>query len=45
MACPGGCIGGPCSLTHEIRDKADVDKYGMEAKSQTITESLDKLKR
>ena len=45
MACPGGCIGGPCSLTHEIRDKADVDKYGMEAKSQTIEDSLEKLKK
>ena len=45
MACPGGCIGGPCSLTHEVRNKADVDKYGMEAKSQTIVDSLEKLKR
>lgn len=45
MACTGGCIGGPCSLTHEIRNKADVDKYGMEAKSQTITDSLEKLNR
>ena len=45
MACPGGCIGGPCCLTHEVRDKADVDKYGMEANSQTITDSLEKLKR
>ena len=45
MACPGGCIGGPCSLTHEVRNKADVDKYGMEAKSQTISDSLEKLKK
>jgi len=32
-------------LTHEVRDKADVDKYGMEANSQTITDSLEKLNR
>ena len=44
MACPGGCIGGPCCLTHEIRNKADVDKYGMQAKSQTLLDSLEKLK-
>ena len=45
MACPGGCIGGPCCLTHEIRNKADVDKYGMQAKSQTLLDSLEKLDR
>ncbi len=43
MACPGGCIGGPCCLTHEVRNKADVDKYGMEAESQTLADSLKKL--
>lgn len=30
MGCVGGCIGGPCSLTHKIRDKMDIDKYGKE---------------
>ena len=45
MACPGGCIGGPCCLTHEIRNKADVDKYGMQAKSQTLLDSLEKLNK
>ena len=44
MGCVGGCIGGPCCLTHEIRNKADVDKYGMQAQSQTISDSLAKLK-
>ena len=44
MGCSGGCIGGPCCLTHEIRNKADVDKYGMQAESQTISDSLAKLK-
>ena len=43
MGCVGGCIGGPCCLTHEVRNKADVDKYGMQAKAQTISDSLTKL--
>ena len=45
MGCVGGCIGGPCCLTHEVRNKSDVNKYGMEAKSQTITDALEKLKK
>jgi hypothetical protein len=40
MACAGGCIGGPCCLTHELRDAADVDKYGHESKETTITGAL-----
>jgi [FeFe] hydrogenase (group B1/B3) len=36
MACPGGCIGGPCCLTHEFRDASDVDKYGHQSKETTI---------
>ena len=45
MGCSGGCIGGPCCLTHEVRNKADVDKYGMQAKAQTISDSLTKLNK
>ena len=40
MGCAGGCIGGPCCLTHEVRDKADVDKYGKQASAQTIGEAI-----
>ncbi len=36
MACVGGCIGGAGCITHEARDKADVDKYGKEALEKTI---------
>ena len=36
MACVGGCIGGAGCITHEARDKADVDKYGREALEKTI---------
>jgi [FeFe] hydrogenase (group B1/B3) len=43
MACSGGCIGGPCCLTHEIRDAASVDKYGHESKETTIKGALDSV--
>lgn len=36
MGCSNGCIGGPCCLTHELRDKNEVDKYGREAMEKTI---------
>ena len=44
MACVGGCIGGPCNITHEIKDRIDIDKYGKKAKNQTILESLEDVK-
>lgn len=40
MACVGGCIGGPCCLTHEVRDKNEVDKYGKEAHEKTISSAI-----
>ena len=40
MACTGGCIGGPSCLTHEIRDKNEVDKYGREAAEKTILDAI-----
>lgn len=43
MACPGGCIGGPCCLTHEVRDAASVDKYGHESKENTIKGALESV--
>lgn len=44
MACVGGCIGGAGCLTHEEKNKKDVDKYGMEAYEKTISESISMLK-
>ena len=41
MGCVGGCIGGPCCLTHEIRDKADVDRYGKESKEPNIKGAIE----
>ncbi len=40
MGCVGGCIGGPACLTHEPRDKADIDAYGKLSKEQTIQDSI-----
>ena len=44
MACVGGCIGGAGCLTHEARDKSEVDKYGREAMEKTITDAISVLK-
>lgn len=44
MACVGGCIGGAGCLTHEARDKNEVDKYGREAMEKTITDAISVLK-
>lgn len=40
MACVGGCIGGACNLTHEPKDRNEVDKYGMLAKEKTISDAI-----
>lgn len=44
MACSGGCIGGAGCLTHGEKNKADVDKYGMEAFEKTIEDAIGVLK-
>lgn len=44
MACTGGCIGGAGCLTHGEKNKADVDKYGMEAYEKTISDAISVLK-
>ena len=43
MACNGGCIGGAGCLTHAVRNKADVDKYGMEAYEKSILDAISML--
>lgn len=40
MACTGGCIGGAGCLTHGVKDKAEVDKYGQEAFEKTIKDAI-----
>lgn len=44
MACINGCIGGAGCLTHEEKNKKDIDKYGEEALEKTIKDSLSLLK-
>lgn len=43
MMCTGGCIGGPCCLTHEVKDKGEVDKYGRLAQEQKILQTIEAL--
>lgn len=45
MACLGGCIGGAGCLTHGEKNKAEVDKYGMEAYEKSISDATSILKR
>ena len=44
MACIGGCIGGAGCLTHGDKNKADVDKYGMEAYEKSIEQAISLVK-
>ncbi|HZK35304.1 MAG TPA: 4Fe-4S dicluster domain-containing protein [Bacillota bacterium] len=44
MACISGCIGGAGCLTHGVKSKSDVDKYGMLAYEKTITDAISVLK-
>ena len=43
MVCSGGCIGGPCNLTHQIRNVSMLEKY-KNAASKSIEETVDKSK-
>ena len=43
MACEGGCIGGPCNLNHQIRNKMVLDKYSAAAE-KSIVDSAKKAK-
>ncbi len=45
MACVGGCIGGAGCLTHGVKDKAEVDKYGREALEKTIADAVSVLQQ
>lgn len=40
MVCVGGCIGGAGCLTHEAKDKNQVDRYGEEALEKKISDAL-----
>ncbi|MDF2672408.1 MAG: 4Fe-4S dicluster protein [Clostridiales bacterium] len=40
MACPGGCIGGAASLTHEPKDQKLVDKYASLAIERNVKDAI-----
>ena len=40
MACEQGCIGGPGCLTHGVKEKAEVDKYGRLALEKHIKDAV-----
>ena len=44
MACPGGCIGGPAALRHELKDPITIDKYGQESSAPSIKASVEAIK-
>lgn len=45
MGCLGGCIGGPACLTHEVKDKNTVDKYGSQSSQISIEDAINKLEK
>lgn len=40
MACDGGCINGALCINHGEKNAADVDRYGREAKEESIDNSV-----
>ena len=40
MACDGGCVGGPLSITRSPKNVFDVDQYGNSAKEKDIDGSV-----
>lgn len=43
MVCSGGCIGGPCALTHAIKGKSLIDKHATESKKNSIVENVNTI--
>ena len=44
MACPGGCIGGAGSLTHEPKSRMKVDQYGKKSQHEGVEDAIEKYK-
>ena len=40
MVCSGGCIGGPCALTHEAKNKGLIDKHAAKATKKEIIKNI-----
>lgn len=44
MICTGGCIGGPCALTHAAKDKSLIEKYAAQATKKEIIKNVKEYK-
>ena len=40
MGCVGGCIGGPCALSHGPKDKSELEGYAKDSGDKTIAEAI-----
>ena len=40
MVCTGGCIGGPCALTHAAKDRSLIDKHASSATKKEIVKNV-----
>ena len=43
MACAGGCIGGPCALTHATKDRSLIDKYASKSTKKEILKNINNI--
>ena len=43
MACEGGCVGGPCCLTHGPKNPRQIDAYGKQAYQKNMKEAVEPL--
>ena len=44
MVCMGGCIGGPCALTHAAKDRSLIDKHAATTSKKSIIENINNIK-
>ena len=43
MVCSGGCIGGPCALTHATKDRSLIDKHASKTSKKEILENIKEI--
>ena len=43
MVCSGGCIGGPCALTHAAKDRALIDKHAASSTKKEILKNIENI--
>ena len=44
MVCSGGCIGGPCALTHATKDRSLIDKHASKTSKKEILENIKEIR-